>query len=143
MRKDLATRIQQYERWFASLPITDLFTHATGQPWYRSGHKLKQYFYEMLKIEPIRDKATKRPTTNQNALEIISKREPILKPVCDRLIEYSSMSQFLSLYLSAQPSADGRMRCMYGLSGTDTFRLNSRADVFGLGMNLQNLSKGG
>lgn len=142
MRKELALRIRSYERWFQSLPISDLFEGTAGAPWYNSAHKLKKYFYEFLNMEPIRNKSTKRPTTNQLALETIAKREPVLKLVCDRLIEYSSMNQFLSLYLNAQPSDDGRMRCMYGLAGTDTFRLNSKADAFGRGMNLQNLSKG-
>jgi uracil-DNA glycosylase len=144
MRSELTQRINAYARWFESLPINDWFKGDKGVPWYDSAHKLKIVFYDKLGIEPINKRTPKgmRPTCDQNALLVIGKREPILKSLCEKLCEYSSMNQFLSLYLSAKPDTDGRMRSNYGLAGTDTFRLSSKGDVFGTGMNLQNISKG-
>ena len=60
-----------------------------------------------------------------------------------KLDEYRSIEQYRSLYIAAEPSpSDGRMRTQYMLPGTDTFRLASKKDAFGYGMNLQNITKG-
>ncbi len=144
MKGELAQRINQYALWFESLPIQEWFKGSKGVPWYNSSHKLKQLFYEMLQMDPIKKRTPQgmRPTCDQSALMVIGKREPILKALCERLCEYSSMNQFMNLYLAASPDTDGRMRSNYGLAGTDTFRLSSKGDVFGTGMNLQNISKG-
>lgn len=144
MRQQLKSQINAYERWFQSLPIQDWFAGDKGSPWYNSSHKLKKLFYDIFALEKITKRTPQgyRPTCDQAALKVIGKREPVLKHLCDRLIEYSSLQQFNNLYLAALPDTDGRMHPNYGLAGTDTFRLASRGDVFGTGMNLQNISKG-
>ena len=142
MLRTITHQINDYVRWFESLPIQDWFAGRGGEPWYNSAHKLKQLFYEMFDMAEIKDKKTKRPTTNKDALKTLGKREPIIRELCKRLEEYSSLQQFAGLYLKAKPDTDGRMRSMYGMANTDTFRLGSRKDVFGTGMNLQNISKG-
>lgn len=144
MRDETNWKINQYARWFESLPIQDWFAGSTGVPWYNSSHKLKKLFYEIFKLDKITKRTPNgyRPTCDQAALKTIGKREPVLKHLCDRLCEYSSLQQFNNLYLAAQPDTDGRMRSSYDLAGTDTFRLASRGDAFGTGMNLQNVSKG-
>jgi len=46
-----------------------------------------------------------------------------------------------STYIDAQFDKDGRMRCTYDVSGTETGRLSSKKTPLGHGMNLQNVTK--
>lgn len=144
MKGELAQQIDEYALWFESLPIQEWFEGSKGVVWYNSAHKLKKLFYEIFAMEAIKKRTPKgmRPTCDQAALTVIGKREPILKELCARLCEYSSLCQFMNLYLAAKTDTDGRMRSNYGIAGTDTFRLSSKGDVFDTGMNLQNISKG-
>lgn len=134
----------QYELWFEAMIPNDSITFGGKSQWWNSPLRLAHLLYQQLGIQPVIDKKTKRPTTSNqsNALAIIGKREPLLKRVMDVLDDYRSINQFLSLYLQDNKSSDGYMRTSYSLAGTDTFRLASRKDAFGLGLNFQNLTKG-
>lgn len=135
--------IQSYRAWFLYI-VPNESVNANGKSdWFDSPTQLATFFYKQLAIDPVLDKKTKRPTTNDAALAEIGRMEPILRPLTDMLQSYRSLSQFYNLYLCAQESPeDGRMRTQYFLGGTDTFRLSSKRDAFDFGMNLQNISKG-
>lgn len=138
---------QQYEDWFQYMIPDELcvMRSVTGKPlapWWRNSKKLSHFLYKELGVQPVIDKKTKSYTTGGDAPKQVGQSEPILKLVMQKLDEYRSIEQFISLYLTAEVSSDGNVRTQYGLAGTDTFRLNSRKDAFDQGMNLQNVTKG-
>ena len=49
---------------------------------------------------------------------------------------------FKNTFINAPLGYDGRMRCSFKITGTETYRFASSKDVFGSGMNLQNIPKG-
>ena len=132
---------KEYEDWFEYMIPNAYCSMQTKSPWWNSPTKLANLLYKQWGIDPVIEK--KRPTTGGKAPSIIGEREPLLKLVMKKLDEYRSIEQYRSLYIAAEPSpSDGRMRTQYMLPGTDTFRLASKKDAFGYGMNLQNITKG-
>lgn len=127
------------------------FIAATSQEIYRIlGHEinlasplqLMKLFYNDLGMKVVKDKKTKKPTTNDDALQTFKKREPILTGLVDRIAMVRSASVLLKTFALMPLGIDKRMRCYYNLAGTETFRLSSREDAFGSGGNLQNIPKG-
>ncbi len=127
------------------VPSHEYFPRAKkgSSPWYDSPTKTKELLYDILKMEVQLDKKTKRPTTSDDALQILMAKEPILRPLLTKLLEYRSLGVFVSTFLSPSPDkSDKRMRTFYNLSGAATYRLSSKEDCFGTGQNLQNVPKG-
>lgn len=136
-----------YEKWFQYMIPDEMIglktaTGKPGAPWWRYSKKLSYFLYKELGVPPVIDRKTKSYTTGGDAPKRVGQSEPILKLVMEKLDEYRSIEQFISLYLTAETSSDGRIRTQYGLAGTDTFRLNSKKDAFDQGMNLQNVTHG-
>lgn len=108
----------------------------------RSTQQLQNLFYHDMKIKPVIKRSTKKWTTDVDALAVIAQREPIAAPIVERIGTYRTLGVLKSNLLSASLSDDGRLRCSYDPTGTETFRFNSREDAFGDGTNLQNITKG-
>lgn len=106
-----------------------------------SSHKLKKYFYEDLGLPVQRNRKTGKPTTDQDALKILAKKEPIVKKLVWALIERGTLAQSHNVCRTPL-GVDRRLRCSYNVSGTIEFRFSSSEDAFGSGTNLQNLTKG-
>lgn len=144
---DLIEQRSKLVEFFESLSVWDdvplVMNPRAASEWYDSPTQLRKIFYELLGLKPITKKGAKAPTTDNNALTLISKREPILAPLCHALQDYRSMGVFLSTFVSASLDSDKRMRCSYSPVGTETFRWNSSEDAFGFGTNLQNIPTGG
>lgn len=104
--------------------------------------QLKHLFYEQCRVKPVMDRKTKQPTTNDEALRTIAKREPILAGVCQTIAEYRSLNVFRATFAEAPLDVDGRMRCSFNIGGTETFRFSSSKNAFGSGLNFQNIPKG-
>lgn len=111
-------------------------------PWYQSPAKQKTLFYEILGIKPVINKKTGKPTFSKEALPTIVKREPLLRQVADRITFRRSVGVFHNTFAEMPVDDDGRMRCSYNLTGTDTFRLSSSENIFGNGGNMQNVPAG-
>ena len=141
-RREYETKIAGYKAWLHYMIPQERVNAAGAVAWFDSPTQMSFLFYKQLGVEPVISRKTKKPTTDDDALIVIGKREPILKLVCDVLRTYRSVMQFYNLYLAAHVSIDGRARTTYMLPGTDTFRLASKQDAFDQGFNLQNLSKG-
>lgn len=141
-RKEYEVKIAAYKAWLLYMIPQERVNAAGKSYWFDSPTQMSFLFYKQLGVDPVISKKTKRPTTDDDALIVIGKKEPILKLVCDVLRTYRSVMQFYNLYLAARVSDDGRARTTYMLAGTDTFRLASKHDAFDQGFNLQNLSKG-
>ena len=61
---------------------------------------------------------------------------PMYAPLIKLILEYRSIGIFVRTFLSAKVDEDGRMRTSYNVAGTKTYRLASRKNAFGNGMNL-------
>jgi DNA polymerase-1 len=109
----------------------------------RSPKQLKELFYGDFGFPPVLDRKSRQPTTNDEALQKIGKREPLVRPIIRRIREIRSLGVFRSTFVEGRLDIDGRMRCSYNVAGTETFRLSSSENAFGSGMNLQNVPKGG
>jgi len=118
--------------------------YIAGQPLnFRSPKQMQTFFYEELKIKPVLNrKAGNSPTTNDEALITIAKREPLIAGFCGTIRELRSIGVFKSTFVEARLDRDQRIRCSFNLSGTTTFRLSSSENAFGSGLNLQNVPSG-
>lgn len=112
----------------------------------RSPLQMTKLFYTDFGIAPIYSRAKKGKiptvTCDEEALDKIKDKEPLLRPLIDMIIQYRQIGVFLSTFILMPLDQDQRMRCSYNLAGTETFRLSSSENAFGSGGNLQNLPKG-
>lgn len=81
-------------------------------------------------------------TCNEEALSKIAEREPLLRPLIRKILEYRSLGVFLGTFVNGALDADGRLRCSYNIAGTATYRFASAKNAFGSGFNFQNVPAG-
>lgn len=116
----------------------------------KSTKQMHTLFYQDLRQPVILTRATKtepaRPTLNDEALQKISKREPLLKPLINAISDIRTLGIFLSNFLEAELDIDQRMRCSFNIGGSEsgksapkTYRLSSSENAFGGGANLQTI----
>lgn len=112
--------------------------------------QMKELFYGDLGQPEIRTRPTKyKPATvtcNDEALQKIALREPLLKPIVNCISDIRTFNLFLSNFILAKLDEDGRMRCSYNIGGSEsgksapkTYRLSSSKSAFGGGTNLQTI----
>ena len=117
----------------------------TGSP-----KQMKEFFYEDLRQPVIKTRARKgvpsRVTCDDEALQKIAAREPLLRPIVNCIADIRTLKIFLSSFLHAKLDSDGRMRCSFNIGGSEsgksapkTFRLSSSKNAFGGGANLQTI----
>lgn len=120
------------------------FEYVLGHPLNPSSNvQMKRLFYEDLAQRVITNRATGAPTLNDEALQTVAKREPLLRPLVRRIQEYRSLGVYSSTFVGATLGSDSRLRCSYNIAGTETFRLSASQDAFGSGLNLQTIPPGG
>jgi len=134
MSGELAAEARKREEWLAAV-----FGHPVQV---KSPKHLGKLFYEDLQQPLILDRKTRRPTTKEEALEKLAKREPLLSPIVKKISELRSIGVFNSTFLEAALDVDGRLRCSFNPCGTYTFRYSSSKNAFWSGTNLQNIPKG-
>jgi hypothetical protein len=68
---------------------------------------------------------------------------PQYVPFFTLLLEFRSLKVYVTTFLGANLDDDGKMRTSYGVAGTKSYRLSSRKNSFGNGLNMANVpSKG-
>lgn len=125
--------------------ILDILGHPLNP---QSPKQMHTLFYQDLQ-QPVIWKRTKegnRPTLDDDALQKISQREPLLKPLVNAIADIRTLNIFLSNFLTKPLDEDQRMRCAYNIGGSEsgksapkTYRLSSSENAFGSGTNLQNI----
>lgn len=95
----------------------------------RSPKQLQSLFYEDLGVAPIRKRASRKNpnpnyTTDDEALEKIKLREPLLVPAINKIQEIRTMGIFRSNFLEAE-SPDNRFYTGVNIVGTKTFRYSN------------------
>lgn len=115
-----------------------------GEPFNPKSSVQKQaLFYDVCEMPVQYSPSTRRPTVNAGALSILSEKFPLIRPIASRIEEFGKLSTYTATFLKAKMDIDNRMRTNYSICGTTTFRLSSSQNVFGTGMNLQNVPAGG
>lgn len=144
-RIDLTNREQfSKELEAAARERSDWFRYVLGHDLNpRSSPQMKNLFYEDFRQPVIRDRKSGQPTLKDEALTILSNREPLLRPLIKKISEFRSIGVFKSTFVDADLDIDQRMRCSYNICGTDTYRFSSSENAFGSGTNLQNIPKTG
>lgn len=104
--------------------------------------QMAKFFYTDLKLAVVKNKKTKRPTCDDDALQVFKRREPILTGLVDRIAMVRTAGVLLRNFALMPLDIDKRMRCYYNVAGTETLRLNSGQNAFDSGGNLQNIPKG-
>lgn len=82
-----------------------------------------------------------RPTADEEALRKLERRYPKEK-ILSKIIEYRKAYKLSSTFLDVNIDDDGRMRTSYNASGTKCARISSSKNLWGGGMNLQNIPVG-
>lgn len=145
-RNQLAEEVQEQIAHREQLLI-DLLGHPINP---RSSKQMISLFYEDLGQQPIMTRAKKgQPahiTCDDEALQKIASREPLLKPIVNCIADIRTLEIFLGNFILAPLDLDGRMRCSYNIGGSEsgksapkTYRLSSSKNAFGSGTNLQNI----
>jgi DNA polymerase len=135
--KELAFAIKDREQYF-----TDILGHPLNPRSTAKNGQMQKLFYDDLRQPIVKNRKTGNPTLDSDALEIIARREPILRPLVKGIEEYRSLNIFKDNFVDAKTGPDNRMRCSYNLAGAETFRWSSSMDAFGMGCNLQTIPMG-
>lgn len=132
---ELMDEIAKREQWFI-----DELGHPINP---KSPKQMSELFYQALGQKPVINRKTGSASCDDESLRKVAEREPLLKPLVDKISEYRSLGVFLSTFVNAPLDIDGRMRCSFNPAGTETYRFSSKQNAFGSGLNLQNIPKGG
>ncbi|MGH9428477.1 MAG: DNA polymerase, partial [Terriglobia bacterium] len=108
----------------------------------RSPKQMASLFYDDLKQPLQRSRTSGNPTLDEEALDRLASREPLIRPLVKRIKEHRSLGVFLGTFIAAPLDIDERMRCSYNISGAYTYRLSSSKNAFGGGANLQTIPAG-
>lgn len=107
----------------------------------KSSPQMIALFYTDFKIKPIINRTTQKPTVDDDALEVIIRREPLLRPLIECIQEIRSLGIFTSNYAMMELDPDNRIRCTFHFI-PETFRFSSSKSPWNTGANLQTIPKG-
>lgn len=114
-----------------------------GRPFnVRSPKQMQEFCYHEMGLPPQRNRKTGALSCDDKSLEKLARREPIFRPIYQRISELRSLGVFRATFVQMRLDHDGRVRCSYNVAGTETFRYSSSEDAFGFGGNLQNIPAG-
>lgn len=77
-----------------------------------------------------------RVTADKDAIHKLESKHP--HPVLASILSIREHRDIIERYLTTPIDADGRIRCNFDVTGTQSYRLSSRASIHGSGSNLQN-----
>ncbi len=138
LSKELKSSMQDREEF-----LSDVLGHPLNS---RSSLQMCSFFYEDLRNQKIFTKAKKGSpshlTCDDDALNLIGKRNPIMLPLINAIKEYRTIGVILSTFIDMKLDIDHRARTSYNICGTETYRFNSSKNAFDSGCNFQNIPKG-
>lgn len=76
---------------------------------------------------------------DDKALETIVEREPLLRRIITPIQEIRTCCRLLETFIDGAELRDGRICCLYDVTGTKTYRFAHRKTIFGYGTNLGNI----
>ena len=105
-----------------------------------SSKQMSDFLYRELGLPIQSHRKTGKTSTNETSLKNLARIAP--NSLFDVIINIRETKKLVSTYLESELDPDGRFRCSYLLSGTESGRLASRMSATGTGGNLQNVPKG-
>jgi uracil-DNA glycosylase family 4 len=138
IRIDLAVRDalkSQYENELVNLQ--SFLDGQAGKPINVKGKDINWLLYDKLKLPVKYNKKTGNESADKFALQELAHKynHPMLMTV----LAIRERRDYLEKYINVPLSADGRIRCSFDLTGTQSGRLSSRSSLDGSGTNLQNI----
>lgn len=137
---DLRMQIASREQWLMSCVPEGHNRTKAGQPYFTSAHALKELFYDKLLLPPRFNKITKKPTTDDSALQDLAEDFPHFAPWLDTISEWRSMQKFED-FLMAKEGVTNRYHPQFNVAQPETFRWSSSKNGFGEALNGQNIPK--
>lgn len=125
----------QYESE-VSLLMDDL-TSTVGSSINVKGKAVQALLYETLGLPVQYNKKTGNPSVDKFALSALSTRSS--HPVLLSILRIRERRDLIEHHLNTPIDLDGRMRCGWNSTGTNTDRLSSSQNIYGSGTNLQNI----
>jgi DNA polymerase I-like protein with 3'-5' exonuclease and polymerase domains len=119
--------------------ITTILGHPINP---RSPKQMQALFYHDLGMPVQYNRKTRRPSLDEEALQAIARKEPLLRDLIRRIVEVRSIGTIRSTFVEAREDSDGRMRSSFNPAGTESYRFASSTDAFGSGANLENIPRG-
>lgn len=143
MKLELHEQANRLQHWLLSVVPPQWQYTSTGKPWFDSPKGTATILYQVLGLPEQLHKKTKQVTADSEALASLQSLPEAkwLSPLLERLSYLRSLGVFISHFLEAKTSLDGRMRCTFNIAHPDTFRWSSNSNGFGEGTNLQNIPK--
>lgn len=105
----------------------------------KSPKQMQEFFYGDMQIKPVKNRKTKGVSTDAKALAIIAQREPILRPLIERIEILRSIGVYVGTFIQMLLDRDDKIRCVFNPAGPETFRWSSSKSAFNTGTNLQNI----
>jgi uracil-DNA glycosylase family 4 len=116
--------------------LHDQLVELVGDINFNSPQQLAEYFYGKLRLPPYTKDGS--PTVDVTALTRLATQHKRAEAAL--LLEYRRLYKQNSTFLNpSKIDADGRIRCSYNPVGTRYSRISSSENIFGTGMNLQNV----
>lgn len=138
LRRQINHQRAQQQAWLETTLGHPLNVHATA-----AGREMQALFYEDLGCEPVRSRKTGALSTDDEALDTIARRNPVLLPLCRTIQNIRSLDTNEANFIRPALAAGDRLRTCLNIAGAETFRFTSNETAFGEGLNLQNLTRPG
>lgn len=122
--------------------LKNVFNHMVNV---RSPKQLYTLFVDDLHLKPIlkhRANGTYTPSFDDESLEKLGEREPLISQIAEVILDIRSLNIFIGTFVGGKLDFDSRMRCEYNVGGTKTYRFSSNTTPFDVGVNLQTIPKG-
>ena len=134
--------------------ISELDTHykREGEKWQKcldvlvgkeinvnSSTQVKKLLYQDMKLPQSIHKKTGKLTSDNEAIGRLNKLRP--DPIFEAILKTRECNKIVSTYTKDMSDPDGRVRCNWVITGTETGRLSSRKNIRKTGCNLQNIPK--
>lgn len=104
-----------------------------------SSAQVSKLLYQDMKLPMSVHRKTGKLTSDNQAIERLNKLQP--DPIFESILKTRECKKIVSTYTKDMSDPDGRVRCNWVITGTETGRLSSRKNIRKTGCNLQNIPK--
>lgn len=142
MRAAVNVALRQEQRWLNDALGFELNAQSSSQ--------VQALLYNDFNLLAIKDRKTGNPTANDQALETIARRQPLLAPLVKKIQNIRTLITFgargdagnqeRGLLATAEAAGDRLLTC-FNVGYVETLRFSSNQTAFGEGGNLQNLPR--
>jgi len=146
LRRTISTARREQQEWLDYVLGHPLNVHSTA-----AGGEMQTLLYQDLQLQPVKSRKTGATSTDDEALDTIARRTPVLTPLVRHIQNIRSLdtneANFIRPILGGwggkkyTPPCGPRLRTCLNIAGAETFRFTSNETAFAEGLNLQNLTR--